>query len=288
MVLFMESGRLGNQLFQYAVLRTLAGRDEALVLIGFDALRRVFTNPEAVFLVRSRSVAFRITRRLRPVVERLLSRHPAVTLIGEDFVGDRCEVRVVPGAIRALRYCRTAYFQAEALFDEAVVTRLRIREELVAGARAVLAESAPGDRMKVFVHVRRGDYLHWPSSDAPAAIPIDWYERCMNRLRERHPGAFFVMCSDDPAYLLEHFRRAGDVFVSTAGEDEDFVLMSQCDAGILSASAFSWWAAYFVRHRRGDASLLAPEYWIGHREKRWFPIGVQSRFLEYVPVPCAE
>jgi hypothetical protein len=288
MVLFMESGRLGNQLFQYAALRTLAGRDESLVLMGFDMLRRVFVNPEAVFLMRNGSVAYRIGKRIRPVVEKFLWRHPAVTLIGEDFVGDRCEVRVLPARISVLRYCCTAYFQSEALFDEAVVTRLRINEELVASARAVLAESVPGDRLKVFVHVRRGDYVRWPSSEVPAAIPIAWYERCMNQMRTRHPGVFFIMCSDDPAYLLEHFGEAKDVFISRAGEEEDFVLMSQCDAGILSASAFSWWAAYFVRHRRGDASLLAPEYWIGHREKRWFPIGVQARFLEYIPVPCAE
>jgi len=288
MIVFMESGRLGNQLFQYAALRTLRAADERLVLPGFDALRDVFVNPEAAFACGSRSFVFRILGRLRAPLERVLARHAAVTVIDETFDNDRCRVRIVPGRIRALRYCATAYFQSETLFDDGVAEKLRMRPELVERARQTLAGSGAGERTKVFVHVRRGDYLQWPSADAAAVVPIAWYEECMQRVRRRHPDAFFIVCSDDPSYVTERFGRAPDVFISSAAEREDFALMSQCDAGILSASAFSWWAAYFVMRRRREALLLAPEYWIGHRAREWFPIGVRSRFLEYVPVPCAE
>ena len=188
-----------------------------------------------------------------------------------------------------MRYCLPAYFQSEALFDPAVVARLVFRPGIVAAANRKLENlDAGGGRSKVFVHIRRSDYVNWPTPEASALLPAAWYAECMDRMRSQYANPQFVLCSDDVPFAREHFADRADVFISEGTEAEDFVLMCRCDAGILSASAYSWWAAYFGRLHNEDAKFLAPEFWAGHASREWFPIGVKTSFLEYVPVPCAE
>jgi hypothetical protein len=284
MLLFLESGRLGNQLFQYAALRTLCRGDERLVLLGFDALRSAFENVDARFALSTGSALFGVAQRMRPGVDRLVSSLAVLPVIGERFEGERCKVEVTPGRIHALRYAKEAYFQSDELFDEAVVSELQMRDGLAVAAREKLAAVDPQGRHRVFVHVRRGDYLHWPTPESPAVLPDSWYRACMDRMRRRYRDPFFVLCSDEPQYVRDRFGDFPDAHVATGGELEDFALMCHCDSGIASASAYSWWAAYFVKRRSAGATLFAPEFWIGHRERRWFPIGVKCAHFEYVPV----
>ena len=65
---------------------------------------------------------------------------------------------------------------------------------------------------------------------------------------------------------------------------EDFVLMTQCKGGILSASSFSWWGAYLAKQKYSGTFFLAPKYWAGHRQKRWYPESMKSSFLDYVEI----
>jgi hypothetical protein len=284
MLLFIESGRLGNQLFQYAALRTIRAEGERLVLVGFDALQGVFENLDASFPVSSRSNLLKVFHRIRPGFERFMGHQTLVGIVGERFSGGRCQLEITPGRMARLRYCRIAYFQSDSLFADAVVAGLRMRGELVRQANERLAATQSKGRHKVFVHVRRGDYLRWPSRASRALLPGEWYDGCMDRFRRQYRDPLFILCSDDPQYLRERFGAMRDVHIPAGNEYEDFALMCHCDSGILSASAYSWWAAYFVKRARKDATLLAPEFWIGHPTKEWFPIGVKSPLFDYVPV----
>ena len=50
MIISKGSGRLGNQLFQYAALRTLCEQNEKLVLLlGFDDLQKAFDGINAKY-----------------------------------------------------------------------------------------------------------------------------------------------------------------------------------------------------------------------------------------------
>jgi hypothetical protein len=94
----------------------------------------------------------------------------------------------------------------------------------------------------------------------------------------------FVVCSDDVEYAQALFARVPDAVVASGSDVDDFAMMTYCGAGILSASSYSWWAAYFASRRHADGRFLAPEFWIGHARGEWFPPGIQSSFLEYLSV----
>jgi hypothetical protein len=283
MIVFFESGRLGNQLFQYAALRTLAA-DERLVLVGFDDLRATFANLDATFPVSSTSLPGRLLMRLRPRLDRIAQNQPVIGRIGEDVDHGRCDVRIDRGWLRALRYGVTAYFQSESVFDPAVVDRLEFHRDLECKARDKLRGLGPQDRKRIFVHVRRGDYESFPSAASPAVLPAQWYRDCIQRVRARVSDPVLVFCSDDPEYVSNMFGDVPGMILSNGSAFEDFVLMSLCDGGIVSASSYSWWAAYRGSRTHPDRVFLAPQYWIGHSTAEWFPPGVDASFMEYVTV----
>lgn len=159
----------------------------------------------------------------------------------------------------------------------------RIRPDLVLKAREWLDSKAVAfnERPLVFVHIRRTDYLHWPSSRYPAVLPLDWYRRAMVNLKERVPNAVFVVMGDDHQYLRDFFDESESLLLSENSPEIDLAVMSLCHSGILSASSFAWWGAYLARLRHGQGLFVAPKYWAGHRSKEWYPAGFVTDWLTY-------
>jgi hypothetical protein len=137
---------------------------------------------------------------------------------------------------------------------------------------------------RVFIHIRRGDYLYWPSIDSPAALPLCWYQKNMNLFRKKLQNPLFVVFTDDFLYVKEHFSSVRDVVVSELNDVDDLKLMAKCQHGILSASSYAWWAAYIAKNGNPSGMFIAPLYWAGHKKLRWFPPYMKSHWLQYVEV----
>jgi hypothetical protein len=133
-----------------------------------------------------------------------------------------------------------------------------------------------------FVHIRRGDYLFWPSRDFPAAIEVGWYLVQMEYFRYKYPQIQFIVFTDDKEYSFKLFADAKDVIISFEDEIVDFVIMAKCNHGILSASTFSWWTAYMAKISNPTGEFIAPKYWIGYNKREWSPPWIESNWLRYV------
>jgi hypothetical protein len=94
--------------------------------------------------------------------------------------------------------------------------------------------------------------------------------------------SFFVF-SDDLPYVDEFLNSAPNVFVSRMSELNDLAAMSLCHGGgILSASSFSWWGAYYSYCSSPCALFLAPRFWAGWREMQWLPSSIETSWITYV------
>ena len=284
MIIFVESGRLGNQLFQYAALRTLLENNERMVLFGFDDLLSVFDGVQAKVIPLGRGFRHKLLSKLRPKLEQIVDNFALVGVVSETFDRNVLSIQIRAGLIGSIRYAKLAYFQAESAFSDTAVEGLRLKRIHTDKVQRCFADLQLEGRKKVFVHIRRGDFLEWPSRQYPAVLPASWYYRCIERLRGQIDNPFFFFVSDDVHYVMDVFGDMPHSFISTATAEEDFALMCRCDAGILSPSSFSWWAAYFVNKRVDGALFCAPEYWGGHRRHEWHPPAISSSFLDLVPV----
>ena len=154
MFLFKESGRLGNQLFQYAALKTLSKSDQRLILYGFEDLQSAFDGIDAIF-VNSRTTRLKraIYNRLYLYAEKYLREN-----IFDRLIESKVEPKGIlsPGLTDRLTFVEKSFFQSETFFDQKVIASLRLKPELLDKAQDTLG-SVPEGKVPIFVHIRRGD-----------------------------------------------------------------------------------------------------------------------------------
>ncbi|MDO9484501.1 MAG: alpha-1,2-fucosyltransferase [Actinomycetota bacterium] len=269
MIVMVEQGRLGNQIFQYLALRSVARPGERIQLMGFDQLRATFDGLDARFTAIDTSML----RHLRSInyarIRRASSFVPGLDLVEETVDGQP----VAPSA--RMRICVPAWFQSPTVLSTSALAAMQVKPALVQAARSVVSQHAD----YAFIHVRAGDYRTWPSAEAPAILSPAWYRTQLGELRLEGPLHAFVV-GDEPEYVDEVADALTDATVVRADELTEFALLTQCSAGVLSASTFAYWGAYFA-HRQKGGHFIAPQYWAGHASHAWYPPGIASPFLDY-------
>jgi Glycosyl transferase family 11 len=284
MLIFKESGRLGNQIFQYAALKSICNEKELLLMLGFEDLQSLFDGIDAKIVNSANSISERAiySKLYYPLID-IVSKKGLISRIYEDNLSDSYTLVQKKGVIESIKFVQESFFQNEYSFREEVIKSLVFKNNLVTRAKD-LVDTVAASKTCIFVHIRRGDYLSWPTQENPAVLPISYYKKCIDIIYSKISNPFFIFTSDDIFYVKDIFEYVDCAYISRSSSIEDFVLMSHCHGGILSASSFSWWAAYFSNLQNIDSIFLAPNYWGGHRVRSWYPPHVKSSFLQYVGV----
>lgn len=284
-LLLIENGRLGNQLFQYFAARHAAPRAR-IILVGFGSLQRcvhIAGQPHNSWRLRLLKRVIRRARRSRVV--RCLARTRLISILGESHNQGQSVITFKAGLLRAVAVL-DGYFQDERIACSLDLSAAPLRACRVSQARRWIQQHARAEPHHLyFLHVRRGDYLHWPSSESPAALPESWYFEQMAEIHARDGQCQFLAFSDDAPYLETLFSGDPRVTVATGTAEDDFFRMTQCHGGgILSASSFAWWATYYGWQACPSAFYIAPMHWWGWRRGSWRPPAIQTSWLHYRPV----
>jgi Glycosyl transferase family 11 len=113
----------------------------------------------------------------------------------------------------------------------------------------------------VSLHVRRGDYKF--NKGGQELLPIEYYARAMQVIREKVTNPAFFVFSDDIPYAREALPHAERmVFVDHNDETnghEDLRLMSSCRHNIIANSTLSWWGAWL--NPAPTRLVCAPKVW---------------------------
>lgn len=209
-------GRLGNQMFQYAMLRSVARR------LGVS-----FSCPEwrgdNLFCLNDRGER----RPFQGSSSNAWIQSSIDSGFDEAFV-DRDEVD----------YC--GYFISPQYFfsDDDVRSWFAFNHDLV--QRVQRKYSDVDFENAVGLHLRFGDYLSEVDFYNPRR---SYYERGLSLLATKNPILVF---SDDSVRARSELSRLGSLatFITDNEDFEDLYLMSRCSAMIVSASTFSWWGAF--------------------------------------------
>jgi hypothetical protein len=260
-------GRFGNNLFQYALGRVLAEKHGVpLVMDGswFNAegwrqvscIRRL---PIRARVVRPLSLASRALRKATgkhhwECIGKPVYHEPA------DDQSYNPSVLEMPGDCVLMGYFQSPLFfrGIEPLLREELDTDALVWPDAVRDDAKLLR----GERT-VAVHVRRTDFTWLPNFGVCDAA---YYERAMEAMRERVPGAKFYIFSDDPSWCREHFTAMDQTIICHAGAEcdplIDFHLMKQASHHIIANSSYSWWAAWLGK-KPGQIVLCPPKWFTG-------------------------
>lgn len=119
------------------------------------------------------------------------------------------------------------------------------------------------DGNSVFIHVRRGDYLSPKYKDRfEGCCTLDYYIKAIEYVKENINNPQFYIFSNDLNWCKENLPVEKPVYVDWNTDERsplDMFLMSQCSAGIIANSSFSYWGAMLGKKKK---ITTYPEKWV--------------------------
>jgi hypothetical protein len=111
----------------------------------------------------------------------------------------------------------------------------------------------------VSIHVRRGDYLQFPTFLVPK--PIGYYRRALLYIESKVKIENILVFSDDIKWCKRRLSDQRITFIEGQPDYEDLYLQSLCKHNIISNSGFSTWGAYMNENK--SKIICAPSIWFG-------------------------
>jgi hypothetical protein len=272
-------GGLGNQMFQYALGRHLAIKNNTelrmdltfllnrlprdnFVFRNYDLdIFRIFGNFTALskFSLKFNNLSFLIARSIIEFKKIIGSKK----IINEksDYQFDENILKLEDGVYL------DGYWQSEKYFHDIENTlrkEFSFKEELK-GHKLEMANKIKTVN-SICINARRTDYVfNTPNNKFFAEIGIEYFRHAIDLIVERVSDPNIFVFSDDIAWCQENFNFGlPTVFVdhSFAGEKfGDYLhLMSLCKHFIIPNSTFAWWAAWL--NPVSDKIVISPKKWV--------------------------
>lgn len=285
-LIIVEDGRLGNQLFQYFAIKNLYN-NHIIIFFGFSSLLNLFPDLDGIFIFHRKNKLNNLALKIVTKLKSVLIKYKIFSIAEEYYTTKNSYIRIYKGLFKKIIICKSAYFQCTKYLNLTMVNDF-LKSYIVKLVKDINLES----KSNIFLHIRRGDYKYWPSKEYPAICPLDWYMKAVKKMSILFPDSKFLIFTDDFEYVQQSLPLLKNIAPNSfeiihGDESSDFLRMIECVAGILSPSSFSWWASYFSNEKNSnsDTIFLAPKFWAGHTQKSWFPCEeIKAPWIQYLAV----
>jgi hypothetical protein len=260
-------GGLGNQMFQYALGRTIAHRRAtslALDVSGYTSRKRRKYSLGAFKIVE------KFARRGPPRPTRLRALGLRLGLPGFTRILRERNFPFDPSVLDAPgRVYLVGYWQSEKYFKEIEDI---IRRDFCFKGEPDPENAAMAEKIKavtsVCVHVRRTDKATNPVSNRiHGTCSPEYYRNAASLVGSQVSNPHFFVFSDEPHWARAHLDLAGPTtFVTHNGPEkghEDLRLMALCRHHIIANSTFGWWGAWLSG---SGGVVVAPKKWFNTSE----------------------
>lgn len=272
MIIMNIIGGLGNQLFQYALGRTLS----ILHHVEFKIDNLGFVNYMYGYGLHSFNIHGSIATKQeimdfkgrnpihRQYIKWKNAQRPYYqrSIIQErHFHFDEMMHKVSSGYLQG-------YWQSEKYFsvvEQEIRRDLTFRQEPDEKNKRILESIRTVN--SVSLHIRRGDYVtNTTTNQVHGVMPLEYYQRAIKIISQQVDEPSFYVFSDDPQWAQDNLKLEYPVeFVAHNHGDksyEDLRLMGNCKHNIIANSTFSWWGAWL--NNNPNKLVIAPDRWFNN------------------------
>lgn len=227
-------GRLGNQLFQYAFLRTSAAR------LGTRFYCPKWDGDDIFDLRDGEERAAMLSG-----ITKHFDQGPQVGFTADALkITDHTEIQ--------------GFFQSEKFYPDKDIVRdwFDFKPAVKDAALRSYSDAYLGEAVSLSLRID-SDYAN--TREYFPLAPISYYRDALSKL----PGKpSLLVFADRPDLAGEFFRPLGAQeirFVTDLGAAEQLYLMTRCRANVIINSTFAWWGAWL--NRRSDRTIVCPDEW---------------------------
>lgn len=223
-----RSGRLGNQMFQYAALRGIASKHGYSYSIPYSLFVNAWTDHQL-------NTCFKLNKNI------VYGATNNKTINESSFSFDENIFNNCPDNIDI-----SGYFQTEKYFAH-------IKNEIIKDFTFRINFDKPFNEY-IALHVRRGDYVNQPNHHPVCSV--DYYMNALSIIEDDIP---IVIFSDDINWCKENIEAS--LYMENTTNIQDLYLMTQATHNIIANSSFSWWGAWL--NQNPEKIVVCPKNWFG-------------------------
>lgn len=267
MLIIRQQGRLGNQMFQYALYRSLEEKGKEVFLdcdhhVNLQERNGLDIFPNITYKVAQISDSEKLGNCKWTIFNRILRKIGKTTKKShyKEKYDDTIEV------LKNLEdYYLDGFWQNEKFFYD-------IRRQLLSEFIFPEIESQQNRDIKakieacnsVSVHIRRGDYVSDKYMKKYGSVCNEqYYAKAVEYMLSRVKDAEFFVFTDDYEWVVSNMTFPHrTTFVSSNEGNKAYVdmqLMSCCKHNIIANSSFSWWGAWLNTYE--NKIVVSPSVW---------------------------
>lgn len=291
MIIVKLIGGLGNQMFQYAVGRHLAIKNDCLLKLDISGFEK--------YTLRTYDLHhFNIKENIATADDL------SGALLPSDWFYQKMHKRmgILFGGVQKIKYVKESirdfipeiltlgnnvyldgYWQSEKYFKD--IEHI-IRDEFI-----VKTPPDPINKQKskeiqdsesVCIHIRRGDYVTNPVTNQTHGVcTVDYYLEAIEKMLKTIDNPHFYVFSDDIEWAKANIsvnRPIDFLSHNNASKNyEDLRLMSDCKHHIIANSSFSWWGAWLGK-KEGQI-VISPGRWFTSKKEHNMDDRIPGKWL---------
>ena len=253
MVISKITSGLGNQMFQYALGKSISIKHNAILKLDISAYDKF--KPHNGYRLNAFNIDEHIASRYEMRIFKILSKLSIFT----KKVRYKEKERTIydKNVFNDSHIYLSGYWQNEKYFldiKDILQKKFMPKEEISIHAKEYLKIIQSTN--SVSIHIRRGDYLKHPNL---GVLGLHYYISAVEYLSRKKEDLTFFIFSDDIEWCMENFEfLEKKVYVKHTKTDiDDMFLMRNCQHNIIANSTFSWWAAWL--NENNDKIIISPK-----------------------------
>jgi hypothetical protein len=281
MICIQLNGGLGNQMFQYALGRTLSLKNNCELILDTSILAQK-TNSKVeivrdfeleIFNIVAKVASKSELKEYKPILLKIINSlvyrlgFPGITLsnyyIEQQFSFNK-------KVLKAAKNCfLSGYWQSQLYFESiASVIIEDFQFPIIDDSINLYFLSEIKKSNSVSIHLRRGDFLNVNTHNIHGTCSLEYYQGAISYIKSKIINPVFFIFSDDIPWVKSNVNfEAQTHFVSGNVLKKSYIdmqLMSYCKHNIIANSSFSWWGAWL--NTNIEKIVIAPQVWFSDKK----------------------